>query len=81
MVRENLIMSRIRVLIEWIFGKITTIFAFLDYPKKLQMQKFPIGKHFVVGALLLNFHTCFYAGLTASQMGVMPPHPADYANQ
>ena len=54
-------MSKVRVSVEWGFGKITQYFAFLDFRKSLKSQKIllqPIAKYYLVGSLLTNCHTC-----------------------
>ncbi|CAB4023789.1 Hypothetical predicted protein, partial [Paramuricea clavata] len=59
-------MSRVRVSVEWGFGKISQIFAYLDFKKNLKVLLQPIGKYYLIGALLTNCHTCLYGSLTSS---------------
>lgn len=56
----NRIMSLSRITVEWAFGKIIRYFAFLDVKKNLKLQLQPVGKMYVVAAILTNCHTCLY---------------------
>jgi len=58
MVRENRVMSNIRVAVEWTFGQITSLFKFIDYYKTQKMMESPIEKHQTVAAFLENCHNC-----------------------
>lgn len=66
-------MSSVRESVEWGFGKIIQQFAFLDYKKNLKVLLQPIGKYYVVGALLANAHTCLYGGNVSSFFEIDPP--------
>ena len=45
---------------EWGFGKISQLFAYLDFKKNLKL-------------LLINCHTCLYGSVTSSFFNVEPP--------
>ena len=47
----NKAMSSVRVSVEWTFGKITQLFAFLDFKKDLKLLLQPVRKYYLVGAL------------------------------
>lgn len=47
-------MSAVRTSVEWGYGKIIKYFAFLQ----------PVGKLYIVAALLANCHTCLYGSQT-----------------
>ena len=51
-------MSKLRVSVEWGFGKICQLFAFLDFKKNLKILLQPIGKYYLVAAVLANCHIC-----------------------
>ena len=65
-------MSKVRVSVEWSFGKVLQYFAFLDFRKNLKVLLQPIGKYYVVGVILTNCHTCMY-GCNSSNVFHLPP--------
>ncbi|XP_064643071.1 uncharacterized protein LOC135497238 [Lineus longissimus] len=71
-------MSSVRQSVEWQFGEIVGIFAFLDYEKNLKLYLQPVGKLYVVGALLTNCHTCIKGSQTGIYFGVEAPTLEDY---
>jgi hypothetical protein len=74
----NASMSAVRIASEWGYGKVTTIWGFLDYVKHMQIGRSPVGTIYQVAVLLTNCHTCFYGGVTSSYFEVQPPHLEDY---
>jgi nuclease HARBI1 len=71
-------MSKVRECLEWGFGKIVNLWAFLDFKKNLQMYSAPIATYYTVMANLTNCHTCFYGGQTASYFECIPPTIEEY---
>ena len=69
----NKSMSAVRIAVEWNFGKVTQLFAFLDFKKNLKILLQPVGKYYFVGVLLANCHTCLYGSQTSSYFNVHPP--------
>ena len=69
----NRAMSSVRVSVEWTFGKIAQYFAYLDFKKNQKILLQPVGKLYLVGALLTNCHTCLYGSLTTTFFGIQPP--------
>ncbi|XP_033632035.1 uncharacterized protein LOC117293721 [Asterias rubens] len=51
-------MSSVRECVEWEFGKMIKLFAFLDFRKNLKVLLSPVAKYYLVGGLLTNCHTC-----------------------
>jgi len=76
----NRSMSRLRVSVEWGFGKMLQIFAFLDFKKNLKLYKQAVGKTYMVAALLTNLHTCLYGSQTSTKFGCPPPSIQQYLN-
>lgn len=76
----NRLMSGVRVSVEWSFGKIAQLFAFLDFKKNQKILLQPIGKYYIVGALFANCHTCLYGSLTSQFFNVQPPELEVYLN-
>ncbi|XP_070178250.1 uncharacterized protein [Littorina saxatilis] len=73
----NTDMSSVRQAVEWGFQKITTEWAFLDFKKNLKLFLSPVGKLYMVGALLANCHTCMYGSEVASYFELNPPSVED----
>ena len=51
-------MSEVRVAVEWVFGDILNSFKFLDFKKNLKVGLSPIGKVYIICALLCNARNC-----------------------
>ena len=71
-------MSKVRVSVEWAFGKVVQYFAFLDFKKNLKVLLQPVGKYYVVGVILANCHTCLYGSTTSSFFNLPPPDLQTY---
>ena len=68
----NKAMSSVRVSVEWTYGKLVQYFAYLDFKKNQKILLQPIGKYYLVGAILTNCHTCLYGSTTTTFFGVQP---------
>ena len=52
-------MSKVRVLVEWIFGDVVNYFKFLDFKKNLKICLSSVGKMYITCALMHNAgHVC-----------------------
>ena len=71
-------MSEVRVCVEWGFGAIAKLFAFVDFKKNNKILLQPIGKYYIVAALLTNCEVCFYGNTTAAHFRLQPPSLAEY---
>lgn len=71
-------MSKVRVSVEWGFGKLCQYFAFLDFKKNQKILLQPVGKYYLVGSVLINCHTCLYGSVTSSFFKVQPPSLETY---
>jgi hypothetical protein len=71
-------MSAVRESVEWQFMKILQNFAFLDFKKNLKLFLQPVGKYYIVAAILTNCHTCLYGSITGQYFGVNPPSLEEY---
>ena len=69
----NTSMSKVRISVEWAFGKITQYFTFVDLKRNNKILMQPIGKHYLVAALLTNCHTCLDGSLASSFFNCTPP--------
>ena len=66
-------MSSVRECVEWEFGKILRMFAFLDFRRNLKVLLSSVAKYYLVGALLVNCHTCIYGSQTSRYFNIEPP--------
>lgn len=74
----NASMSQARVSVEWGFGKVVGLFAFLDFAKNLKLHLQPVAMYYTVAVLLTNCHTCLYGSQTASFFNTTPPELQSY---
>ena len=70
--------SSVRVAVQWVFGDITSYFAFLNFKHNLKIRLSPVGKIYVVCALLRNALTCLHGSTTTSFFGIAPPTLQEY---
>ena len=66
-------MSKVRVSVEWGFGKLCQYFAFQDLKKPRTFCWQLVAKYYMVGSVLINCHTCLYGSVTSSFFKVQPP--------
>ena len=76
--QHNTEMSRIRQAVEWQFGKVVSLWAFLDYGNNLKLYLSPVGKLYRLVALLTNCHACLYGNQTSQYFGLEPPTLDEY---
>ena len=69
----NKSMSQVRICVEWTFGKICQYFTYVDLKRNNKVLLQPIGKYYIVAALLTNCHSCMYGSLTSSFFGIPAP--------
>ena len=74
----NAEMSKCRTCVEWGFGKILQYFMYLDFQKNLKVLLQPVAKYYLVGALLINRHTCIYSSLTGTYFDLEAPSLETY---
>ena len=53
----NAAMSSVRVCVEWVFGKITNLWPYIDNKKSQNLYKQPLAKQYLVCTFLTNLHT------------------------
>ena len=71
-------MSKVRISVEWGFGKIMQYFAYLDFKKNQKVLLQPVGKYYAVACVFINCHTCLYGSLTSKYFGLNPPSLETY---
>ena len=52
-------MSSVRQCVEWSFGKVITLFGYLDFSRSQVLFRTPVAVNYRVGVLLTNCHTCY----------------------
>ncbi|KAE9395878.1 hypothetical protein BT96DRAFT_958384 [Gymnopus androsaceus JB14] len=68
----NTHMAKLRMSVEWGFGKLAHNWAFLNYSQDLSVHKSPIARYFLVAVLLTNAHTCLHGSETSRYFGLAP---------
>ena len=76
----NQSMSDIQDGVEWSFCDIIQEFAFLDVKRNLKLYLQPIGKMYIVAALLVNCQTCLYGNQISRYFDVKAPSLEAYLN-
>lgn len=71
-------MSRCRMCVEWGFGKVFNIFAFLDFDKNMRLHLSPVGKYFLIAVFFTNLHTCLHGSVTSHTFKLPPPSLEEY---
>ena len=71
-------MSSVRQAVEWIFGDIVNFFKFLDFKENLKIGLSPVGKMYIVSALLHNARSCFYGTITSKYFECKPTIIEEY---
>jgi hypothetical protein len=66
-------MSSLRVSVEYGFGKIIQLFAFLDFKKNQKLYMQNIKEQYVVAAILANCHTCLRRSQVSTFFCCNPP--------
>ena len=63
-------MSSVRQAVKWIFGDIVNFCKLLDFKKNFKIGLSPIGKIYIVSALLHNARSCFYGTIPQNILNV-----------
>jgi hypothetical protein len=71
-------MSAVRQCVEWEFGRLVRLWAFLDFVKQQKVYLQNVGKLYLVAAIMANVHGCMYPSQTAQYFGVQPPTVDEY---
>ena len=74
----NKAMSEVRIAVEMLFGNISNYLKFIDFKRQMKVNLSPVGKMYVVCALLENAQTCLYGNQVSEMFGIDPPLLNDY---
>ena len=69
----NTAMSSVRVTVEWLFGEIVKYFKFIDFKRQQSISLSPVGKIYIVCAILQNALTCLYNNPVSEYFALTPP--------
>jgi len=69
----NRTMSSLRVSVEYGFGKILQLFAFVDFKKNQKLLLSPVKKFYLVAALFTNIHSCLRGNQVATYFDCETP--------
>ena len=64
--------------VEWSFGKLGNLWAFLHYKPGIQTHLSPVARYFRVAVLLTNAHTSLYGSQIGKYFGCKPPTFDEY---
>jgi len=67
-----------RVPVEWAFGHVSILWAFVDFHKNQKFFLQPVGVYYRVAVLLTNMHACIYGSEIASHFEVDTPSLHEY---
>ena len=76
----NKAMSKVRVSVEWTFGKVCQYFSYIDFKRNQKVLLQPVAKYYLVASLLTNCHTCLYGSLTSTFFDMDRPTLATYSS-
>jgi nuclease HARBI1 len=74
----NTTMSAIRISVEHGFGKVKSLWAYIDYKKGMHLFGNPVCSYWQVAVLMTNCHTCLYGSQTGQYYEVPAPYLEDY---
>lgn len=78
----NKAMSKVRIVVEWAFKEVISLFGFLDFPKNQKHLLQPVGLQFRVAVLLHNAHVILHRPQIAQYFDIdRDGGPEDYIEQ
>lgn len=74
----NILMAKYRECIEWTFGKVQSNWRMFEMVDQMRLNQSPIGRHYLLAALLTNAHTCLHGSQTSRYFNLAPPKLQEY---
>jgi len=71
--RSNRQMKKMRVSVEWTFGKVTQVVKQIDRYQQHKWKLSQLGKVYIVAMLITNSHTCLYGSQSSKYWNLIPP--------
>jgi hypothetical protein len=62
-------MSKVREGVEWMFGRIVTLWNTLDMKRKMKVFLSPAHEYYIISTFLTNVHAVIYSNQTADYFG------------
>jgi hypothetical protein len=75
---HNMVMSSVRVSVEWMFAKIKATTSIVSDTKTMKVGYGYIAHHVTSAVLLSNAHSCLRGNQTCSIFNVLPPSVEEY---
>jgi hypothetical protein len=72
----NRLMSGARVCVEWGFGNIVRLWAFVDFKQNTKILLQPVATYCIVATILTNCHACLYGNNISEHL--QPPLLSEY---
>lgn len=66
-------MALVRISVEWAFGNVKKLFAFVDFKKNQKLHLMPVASYWQIAVLLTNCHSCLYGNETSQYFQVPTP--------
>jgi hypothetical protein len=79
--KENYIMSKVRIVVEWGFGKVVNTVGYVHHWQTQRIRTSAVGKEYFAAVLLTNCNTCLYGSQSALHFGIVPPTLGEYFNK
>jgi hypothetical protein len=77
---HNDIFKKIRISVEWPYGWVTSVWAYVDFKKQMVLGQRPIGRYYVVACIMTNVRSCLYGNQASSYFECPRPSLNDYLN-
>lgn len=72
-ITENVVMSALRECVEWSYKDVKTLFAYVDYHKKLKLLSTDCVSLIMSALIMRNAHCCMYGNETSRCFELQPP--------
>lgn len=78
----NKMMSSVRICVEWEFGHVANLFAFLKFKPGQKLLLSRVGQFYAVATLMKNIHVCIRRGnKTSKYFNIRPPTLEQYLTE
>jgi hypothetical protein len=77
----NTEMSRLRICVEWSFGKVLQYFGYVGHKMGMKMGLSPVAAYYLTAVFFTNCHTCYYGSNTSFYFDCLPPSIEEYLHE
>ncbi|KAI9012561.1 hypothetical protein CLU79DRAFT_709125 [Phycomyces nitens] len=74
-------MSTLRIVVEWEFGHVANLFAFVRYRPGQKALLSKCAHFYLVATLMKNIHICVNGGQTSKHFDISPPSLQEYISE